>query len=500
MSYAMYLRKSRAEELAALESVEDVLERHYTALKELAEKQHITVDGKDIFKEVVSGESIYTRPEMLKLLQAVQAGVYDAVLCMDIDRLGRGGMHDQGVILDAFKNSDTLIITPDKTYDLNDESDEELTEFKTFMARREYKMIRKRMRRGLMQTIADGGYVANAPYGYRRCTVNKMPSLEIVEDEAKFVRLMFERYSQGIGMTSIANELKALGSKPRRSNEWNRTSIRHILSNPTFIGKVVWNRKQHIRKGTKGNSKDIVKYNPEDKWIITNGLHPPIVSEELFEKVQKIRKERYIPSKRTENVANPLAGLIKCSQCGMNMQRAPFRKGGTYLLCNTRGCCAAAKFEYVETSLLDSLQDILAQLKIEQHNFKKPDIAQDELLLQSVESDIIRLENRIPKLYEFLEDGTYDRSTFKTRFEAIERERKGLIQKQEELKKKIELAKNKDKKRLIDTLENVLLLYPSQNANQKNILLKSVISKVEYTKFKKTAPHDFKLSITLRET
>lgn len=51
MSYAMYLRKSRAEELAALESVEDVLERHYTALKELAGKQHITVDGKDIFKD-----------------------------------------------------------------------------------------------------------------------------------------------------------------------------------------------------------------------------------------------------------------------------------------------------------------------------------------------------------------------------------------------------------------------------------------------------------------
>ena len=117
-----------------------------------------------------------------------------------------------------------------------------------------------------------------------------------------------------------------------------------------------------------------------------------------------------------------------------------------------------------------------------------------------MESDIIRLENRIPKLYEFLEDGTYDRSTFKARFEAVDRERKCLIQKQEELKKKIELAKNKDKKRLIDTLENVLLLYPSQNANQKNILLKSVISKVEYTKFKKTAPHDFKLSITLRET
>lgn len=63
MSYAMYLRKSRAEELAALESVEDVLERHYTALKELAEKQHITVDGKDIFNIIKQGFSLLWRWE-----------------------------------------------------------------------------------------------------------------------------------------------------------------------------------------------------------------------------------------------------------------------------------------------------------------------------------------------------------------------------------------------------------------------------------------------------
>ncbi|HBR07360.1 MAG TPA: recombinase family protein, partial [Clostridiales bacterium] len=124
-------------------------------------------------------------------LEGVNAGRYAAVLCMDIDRLGRGGMADQGIILDAFRYSETLIVTPDKTYNLSDEMDEELTEFKAFMARREYKMIRKRMRRGLMQTIESGGYIANPPYGYRKIVVDKLPTLEIVEEEAVFIRMMY---------------------------------------------------------------------------------------------------------------------------------------------------------------------------------------------------------------------------------------------------------------------------------------------------------------------
>lgn len=128
---------------------------------------------------------------MLRLLEDVEDGKYDAVLCMDLDRLSRGRMKDQGIILDAFKDSGTLIVTPEKTYDLSDEIDDELAEFKTFMSRREYKIINKRLQRGKAQTIRDGCYVANAPYGYRKVTIDRKPTLEIVESEAAYVRMMF---------------------------------------------------------------------------------------------------------------------------------------------------------------------------------------------------------------------------------------------------------------------------------------------------------------------
>lgn len=70
-------------------------------------------------------------------MREVEAGEYDAVLVMDIDRLGRGDMQEQGLILNAFRASDTKIITPSKTYDLNDESDELMTEIQTLFARQE---------------------------------------------------------------------------------------------------------------------------------------------------------------------------------------------------------------------------------------------------------------------------------------------------------------------------------------------------------------------------
>ena len=121
----MYLRKSRAEEG---QSTEEVLAKHRAALEELADRLGLPVDG--VYEEVASGEKLYARPEMLKLLERIRAGEVEAVLCMDIDRLGRGGMADQGTILDAFRESGTLIITPEKTYDLTNDVDIEMTEFK----------------------------------------------------------------------------------------------------------------------------------------------------------------------------------------------------------------------------------------------------------------------------------------------------------------------------------------------------------------------------------
>ena len=161
--YALYLRKSRSDDPE--KSVEETLRRHREILDKYAIENGIDVKPEDIYEEVVSGESLYSRPEMLRLLESVESGAYEGVLCMDIDRLGRGKTSDQGIILETFKYSNTKIITPNRQYDLNDEFDEDYAEFEGFMAHRELKMIKRRMQRGIQKTIEEGGYLANAPYG-----------------------------------------------------------------------------------------------------------------------------------------------------------------------------------------------------------------------------------------------------------------------------------------------------------------------------------------------
>lgn len=487
----LYLRKSRAEEGM---DTSEILARHQKTLLDYAATHKIHIV--EIYPEVVSGESLYARPQMLRLLQDVEDGKYDCVLCMDLDRLSRGRMKDQGIILDAFKDSNTLIVTPDKVYNLSDEIDEEYAELKTFMSRREYKIINKRLRRGLQQSIEDGCYVANAPYGYKRAFVDRKPTLEIYEPEAKFVRMMFDLYAQGYGCISVARHINALGAKPHRSQEFNRSSVAKILRNPTYIGKVVWNQKKHIRKGTKGNPKHITIYQPREQWTITDGLHPPIIDKELFDRVQEILAGRYVPKRNDGTVRSPLVGLIKCANCGMNMQRLVMKRE-PYLLCNRPGCCAGAKVEFVETRILDYLEDTLARLSLAQQEILTQNSNVEETALATVRKDLAAAQKQKTRLYELLELGEYDIPTFRERMAAVRDKIAALEKKEADAIRAVEAVQQADPVALAAKIRAVLDAYSTSDAAGRNALLKSVIQVIYYRKEKKTKPADFVLDIHL---
>lgn len=475
---------------------QEVLSRHQQTLGEYAKRHGIHIV--ETYYEVVSGESLYARPQMLRLLEDVEAGKYDAVLVIDLDRLSRGRMKDQGIILDAFRETDTKIITPEKTYDLNDEVDDELAEFKTFMARREYKIITKRLRRGLQQSIQNGCYVANAPYGYRNVTIDKKPTLEIYEPEAKFVRMIFDLYLQGYGCVAIARQITLLGSRPHRSDAWNRSSVAHILRNPTFSGKVVWNQKSHIRKGAKGNPKHITIYNPRDKWTITDGLHPAIIDQETYDKAQEIMAGRYQPAKYDGTIRSPLAGLIRCSKCGIHMQRyyANEQQGKVpYLMCRTPGCCAAAKYAYVEDAILDLLRAKLKELTVRGAKAPTVDTTPLEAELETTRKELGVANKQKNRLYELLEIGEYDLPTFRERMEAV----KGKITQLEEhigiAQARLRNLQETEPDIQAQKIAAVLDAYEASDAPHRNALLKGVIDMIWYTKAKKTKPMDFTLQI-----
>lgn len=491
----MYLRKSQSDQPD--ETTEEVLAKHRRMLTELAANMGVRIGDIDIYEEVVSGESLYARPEMLRLLEQVEAGAYDGVFCMDIDRLGRGSMSEQGVILETFRLAETLIICPGKTYDLTNDADEELTEMKALFARFELKMIRKRMRRGLMQTIEAGGYVANQPYGYRKCTVGKLPSLEIDEDQAVFIRHIYKRYLEGVGAQTIAEELNAMGSVPNRSAKWNRNTVRHVLRNPTYAGKIAWNRVKRY-KPTKQNPRPYAKHQKMEDWIMVDGLHPAIIPWEEWTRAQDIRKGRYIPSQNHGQVANVMAGLIVCGNCGHNMQRMGANRGDARILCTEKGCIPSTKYDLVEERLLANLEHIRDDLQIEVQQSRPPDISGLLAEQRAIQSKLKKAASRIDTLHDLLEDGTYDRTTYKERMAKVDAEQNALQEQKVDIEKRIQEALNRDKVIVLNQLTNVLQLYPTLDNEGKNHLLKSIVDRVVYRKGLKSKPMDFTLEVHLK--
>ena len=143
MANLIYLRKSRMDMEAEARGEGETLARHRTTLLALARRMGLEIGG--IYEEIVSGETIAARPQMQRLLSEVEAGQWEGVLVMEVERLARGDSIDQGIVAQAFKYSGTKIITPAKTYDPANEFDEEYFEFGLFMSRREYKTIKRRM-------------------------------------------------------------------------------------------------------------------------------------------------------------------------------------------------------------------------------------------------------------------------------------------------------------------------------------------------------------------
>lgn len=495
MDVVMYLRKSRAEELK--DTTAETLRRHREQLEALARRcgYHIILT----FEEVVSGESLYARPQMLALLEAVSGGDYDAVLCMDIDRLGRGSMAEQGLIFDALRRSNTKIITPDKIYDLNNESDEEMTELYSFIARRELKIIKKRMRRGILKSVSDGAYLSNAPFGYKKAKINRTCTIEPYEPEAQFVRMAFDLYvNQSLGTPSIAKRLNSLGAKPRRGESFSRNSITYMLKNPVYIGKVVWDKCHYIQKDGKRHSVPT----PDKKQIIP-GCHAPIVDEEIFNRAQEIITKKWHKGYFNGVIKNPLAGIVLCGNCGAKMVRHPSgdKNNTVSLMCPTGGCIPTAPADDVERAVLDSIEQQLHEIELSGVLEKAPDLSAYDNAISSAEAELRRIASQTSQIHTFLETGVYDVDTFLDRRRALEERTailKDLIKRQ---RTEREAAAASDLSAAAEKIRNVLQTYWSCDPPQRNTLLRSIVSHVSYYRapsaHKISAPAPFSVSVYL---
>ena len=487
--YAMYLRKSRKDlELEAMGEGE-TLARHHARLMNLAARYDIHPDQIVVYKEMVSGESIDSRPEMQRLLSDVYAKKYKGVLVTEVERLARGNTRDQGEVADAFQATSTTIITESKVYDPHSETDQNYFEFGLFMSRQEYKTINRRQIAGKKQSVMEGNYILpQRVFGYKIVRYSKKDrTLEIIPEEAKLVQMIFDWYTEERRSTEWIAQQLTLMKVPtvKKKPEWNRGTIRDMLANPIFIGKVWWGKRRTVKEYNENLGK-LVKVVKEDGVPeIYEGKHKGIISEEQYQKAQFVTESSKNPSlKVNTELINPTAGLIKCCDCGRNMIANKFGNGKTTRLKhpNTKLCQKKSlPLDDVLDAFVEALKATIADLevKLEADN-TKAEQAQHQARIDHMESELAKLERKLKKVTLDYHDEVY------TRAEYIEW-KQYYAKEIEEIKKQIQEAQSAFPEP-VNYSEQIVNLHrmiecvtdPDISAKKKNDFLKQFIDRITY--------------------
>lgn len=512
--YAIYLRKSRADiELEKNNNKLDTLSRHEKILNTLSTTMGYNITK--IYKEVVSGETINERTQMQHLLADVTANKYKGVLVVELSRLTRGDKIDQGRINKIFKYSNTLVITPEKVYDLSNEKDEESFDDELTSSGKELKTIKKRLNRGRLSSVLEGKYVGNvAPFGFKKVKIqdDKGFTLEEQQEESTIVKKIFELYVyDDLSINKITTELDRMSIKPRISDKWSPSTIKDILKNPVYVGKIRWNHRPEVKHLDTKDIDNLCSSRPRNsKPLIVEGIHNGIIRQEVWDLAQAKLSKNTVPVQHNNVIKNPLSHILICGKCGSYMQRRPYAKSGetTAIQCNNTKCNnISSKLSIVENEIIKALKYWLKNYKISEESIRDKDnsnnISYYSNLIKQLNSNIEMEKRRLDKVCEAFEDGIYEADTYKSRCkdikDSINQLEHQIIECEQQLEKEQRIFENKEF--IIPKLENVLdVYYKLESAEEKNRLLKTVVERVTYLKVKKTLkktddPTDFEIHI-----
>lgn len=399
-----YLRKSQSDD--PLLTVEEVLSKHEQILDEWDEKH---LDGKvpehNRFREIVSGETIRERPEINKVLRLIESPKYKAVKVVEPQRLTRGDLEDIGRLMKLFKLTNTLVITPERVYDLRDEYD--WTAFETELKRGNdylnyYKKIQKR---GKLLSVSSGNFLGSIPpYGFDKTTVidgkRKCPTLKENKEQADVVRMIFDMYvNKNMGRKAISHHLESLGIQPSKGKYWSSTSIKEMLKNVHYIGKVRWNLRKTVSIVENGEIRKTRPQTDLSEYMVFDGRHEGIVSEELFDAAQEKMGRNHRATTRVK-LRNPFASILHCRSCGraMVLQRYPQKDGGEKcdprIVCSNQSRCGTGScaFNEVMGRVCAILEECVNDFEIRLENNEGDSVKLHARLIKNLEQKMQDLE------------------------------------------------------------------------------------------------------------
>lgn len=500
----IYLRKSRQDD--PNETVEEVLARHEAQLQAYALRVWgAKIPQGNIYRErIVSAETIDERPEIKKILNRVQDGNIKAVLVVDPQRLTRGDLLDLGTMVHSLRYTNTLCVTLERFYNLDDKYDRRAFEDELKRGNDYLEYTKEILMRGRRLSASQGYWVqSTAPFGYDRERQPNKRYILVANENAAHVRMAFEWFAEGWGLYKIAKTLTNTNVQTSMSKtlKWSIQAVRRMLKNDAYIGIVRFGCTKTIRVYENGVLKKKQVPAPESEHIVVRGKHDPIIPLDLWDRVQQ-RLGTCDKTNSQYDLVNPLASLLFCKRCG----RALIRKGG-----GTGGkmrfACASAPQCPVKSVIIDVLYDAFHEaMRAQAFGIEEKIDTGAGSIREAREVQLAQLEAKMQKLieqedhqYDLLEKKEYTPEVFNRRHTKLLKEMDELRATIEETRKAMPETVDYDDALVklnaaIDAFDN-----PDMTPLEKNMILKSIIDRVDYDRERTGKQHNpFELDIHLK--
>ena len=274
--------------------------------------------------EGITGTSAAKREDFQRMMADCRRGLIDQILVKSISRFARN-TKDCLEAVRELKELGVNVRFEREGIDTANVSSELITAIYAAFAQKESESISGNMRWSYRRRMEDGSFLPpSTPYGYR--IINR----EIVIDSEQAVNIckIFQWYLDGISKERIAHRLNEAGVLSGQNKAWGKGGIHYILTNERYIGNSLWQKTYTaeelpaVRHRNKG----------EREQYYAEGTHPPIITAETFERVQKLiqaRKQNY--GKTPSEMIHRLSPKVVCGCCGTMFRRKPQR--GKYYWC-----------------------------------------------------------------------------------------------------------------------------------------------------------------------
>ncbi|WP_322006852.1 recombinase family protein [Clostridium butyricum] len=395
-------------------------------------------NGYEIYKcysdRGISGKDIKHRPALKELLKDAEEKKFDMVISWKINRISRR-LSDVLKIVDIFEKNNITFKSYSEPFETDTPAGKMQFQMMALIGEFERGTIAQNVKMGMCAKARAGEWCGGRVLGYDLVPIDDIQTgkrrktkLIINEKEAEVVRIIFNEYANGKGYKAITNKINKLGYKTKKGNNFSVGSIKDILTNPVYIGKVRYNVRQNWSEKRRRN----INANP----IITDGIHDSIIEESLWDKVQAVLESKKGKPARIYDGKFPLTGILKCPKCGAGMVimrttnklKDGTRRRLTYYACgnwknkgtavcnsNAIRCDKANEYVFSKISKLLSndkmIKSIVTNINKERSNRVSP--AKKELA--RIERELQKLDGKKKKIFEAYEDEIITKEEFQSR-------------------------------------------------------------------------------------